>query len=539
MLGKEIYTVARPLKSQTDLNIAWAFPNTYNVGMASLGYQLVWWLLEQEADTLVKRVFTDCQESNWQAAEMLGFTLSWELDYVNVLKLIRQAGIQPLAKDRQLDSPLVFGGGPVLSANPEPFAEFFDVIALGDAEATITQLLSAWRQARQLPSRAEQLQLLAQTPGLYVPSLYSYELESQAGPITGIKSQLSKAEVRKQAFSPPDDYVAHSLMLSPQSAWADMFLVEVVRSCPQECRFCLASYLTRPFRAAPVETLLQKIDIGLTHTRKIGLLGPSVTEHPQFDQLAEGLLARPHTEISLASVRVDSLNPLVVEMLAKLGQKSLTMAIESGSERLRAIMKKNLSEAEIFSAVDLIAKSGLSGVKFYGIVGLPEETQTDLDETVRLLLTLKKTYKQLHFVFGISSFVPKAQTPFQWAGRDLQCKHKLEYLRKKLAVAGIEVRPESHNWSDIQTLLSRGDRRLTPVLLDVADSPGKLGDWQRALRRKPADCPGADHYISRQIPYLEVLPWSHLVTEAKSSMLFKHDQDARNLSTQSADLQPS
>lgn len=525
MFDQEIFTLSRPSKTQPEVTVTWCFPNSYSVGMASLGYQLVWWLLEQDLDCEVYRAFSDLQQSGWQQSELVGFTLSWELDYANVLQQLQKLNIEPLSSKRSQATPLVFAGGPVLSANPETFAEFFDVILLGDAEVTVPALLAAWKQARKLKSRQEQLLLLSEVPGLYVPSLYSYQLESPQGPI----AQVSGPAVSKQSFSPPPDYVAHSLIVSPKTTWADMFLLEIVRSCPQECRFCLASYLTRPFRAAPVDILLDKIDLGLRHTSKIGLLGPSVTEHPQFEDLASGLLQRRQAQISLASVRVDSLTPLILQMLFTLGQKSVTMAIESGSERLRQIMKKNLTEEQILSACNLIAQSGLKGVKFYGIVGLPGELDEDLVETVRLMRQLKKNHKQLHFVFGVSSFVPKAQTPYQWSGRSRQCKQKLEYLRKHLSQIGIEVRPESHNWSDIQALLSRGDRRLTSTLLQVAANSSNLGAWRQALRHLPDSCPPADFYINRDIALTETLPWSHLISSAKNSMLERHQQASSSL----------
>jgi radical SAM superfamily enzyme YgiQ (UPF0313 family) len=308
-----------------------------------------------------------------------------------------------------------------------------------------------------------------------------------------------------------------------------MFLVEVVRSCPQECRFCLASFLTRPFRGANIQTLLEKIDLGLQSTRKVGLLGPSVTEHPQFPQLAEELMKRGNLDISVASIRADTIDPLILKMMVALGQRSVTIALESGSERLRSVMKKNLTEAEFHTAMDMIAVSGLSAVKLYGIAGLPGETQEDLDETVRLVTSVKKKHKQLRITFGVSSFVPKAQTPFQWNGRDRQSGKKIEFLRKNLSKVGIEVRPESHNWSDIQALLSRGDRRLTPILLEVADGAGNLGAWKKALRNAPDNCPPSDFYIFRDIPATETLAWRHLMDDAKAGMLYKHQTTAAQL----------
>ncbi len=218
------------------------------------------------------------------------------------------------------------------------------------------------------------------------------------------------------------------------------------------------------------------------------MLGPSVTEHPEFHQLAKRLLATPDIELTIASVRADSLTEEILATLKQLEQRSVTIAIESGSERLRSIMKKNLTEAEILHAVELIDKSGLSGVKFYGIVGLPHELQADLDETVRLLTMLKKKHRRLKFVFGVSSFVPKAQTPFQWDGRDQGCVKKLEYLRKNLAKIGIEVRPESLNWSGY----SGADiaRRQTSKQGPFGNSPGTGQSWGL----EALDAPGATVY---------------------------------------------
>lgn len=531
MDAKETFLVKRPIKPNPTIDVSWAYPNTYLVGMSGLGYQLIWWLLEQDPDLYVRRVFTDQQEQGWQKSELFGITLSWELDFANVFQLLNKAGIPLLSKDRGNDDPIVFGGGPSLSANPEPFADFFDVVLTGDAEVMLPAFVSKWKEIRHLKSRQDKLLELATIDGVYVPQFYEYVLDDPTGPIQAIKpiNDQAPSSVRKQVFMAPDDYLAHTVVLTPESSWGNMFLVEIVRSCPQECRFCLASYLTRPFRGANVATVLRTIDMGLQHTGKIGLLGPSVTEHPQFAQIAEGLIARGNIDISVASIRADTIDPLILKMMVALGQRSVTIALESGSERLRSIMKKNLTEAEFVNAMQMIADSGLSGVKLYGIAGLPGETENDLEETVRLLTQAKKTHKRLRITFGISSFVPKAQTPFQWNGRDRNSGKKIEFLRKQLAKVGIEVRPESHNWSDIQGLLSRGDRRLTQVLLDVGDNASNLGAWKRAFRSPPAGVPDFDYYVFRDIPGTETLPWRHLMDDAKAGMLFKHQASAAEL----------
>lgn len=520
-----------PGKHKRDMELAWVYPNTYSIGMSGLGYQLIWWLLEQEPDLTVKRAFTDQQENGWQSAELMGFTLSWELDYANILQLLRQAGVPLLSSLRVDSAPFIFGGGPVLTANPEPFADFFDVILLGDAEVTIPNLVAAWRRVRSLPTRMERLRELAKIDGLYVPSYYRYVLDDPKGPIQKIEPLYDDLPEypRKQAFSAPDDYAAHSVILSPSGGWGDMFLLELVRSCPQECRFCLASFLTRPFRFPTVETALSKIELARKHTRRVGLLGPSVTEHPHFSELAASLLKMTDLELSISSIRMDTIDPLILKMLVALKQRSVTIALESGSERLRSIMKKNLSETQIWQAMDIIAASGIEQVKFYGIVGLPGEIEDDLLETVRLLTAIKKRYKNLRIVFGVSSFVPKAQTPFQWSPRDQDCARKLEYVRKNLAKVGIDVRAESHNWSDVQAYLSRSDRRVSKGLLEIAESSGKLGSWKKLFRSEPESCPSADFYVFRHIPQDEFLPWSHLLDAPRKGILDRHRQAAESL----------
>lgn len=529
MQRNEVCLVTRQAKENPLFGVSWFFPNTYAVGMSGLGFQLIWWLIDQDPEVVVKRGFTDMEESGAASSELFGFTVSWELDFINILAILEKHAIAALSANRDEQEPLVFGGGPVLSANPEPFANFFDVILLGDAEAVVPALLEAWKSARKLPSRQARLEHLATIPGVYVPGFYSCTYSSADGPIESMQTLSAVPEkIVKQLYMPPQDYIAHTKIISHDTAWGDSFLVEIVRSCPQECRFCLASFLTRPFRPINVDTIMRTIDMGLQHTNKIGLLGPSVTEHPHFDEIATRLSERENINITVASIRADTISDTVLQMLKKLGQKSVTIAIESGSERLRSIMKKNLSEAEIRNAVSLIAASGLESVKFYGIAGLPHETQEDLDETVRLMQALKKEQRRLRFVFGVSSFVPKAQTPYQWNGRMKDCKARLEYIRKNLAKVGIEVRPESHNWSDIQAVISRGDRRLTEPLIQVAREGGGLGAWKKVFRENKKFAM-LEYYAFRDIPTNEILPWDHLTEKSKTEYLEKHNQTALQL----------
>lgn len=532
MFDQEIRLVPAFNKQNAQLEVSFCYPGSYEIGMAGLGFQLVWWLMEQDEDVLVRRCFLDvCEPGSYSnKSDLYGFTLSWELDIINVIHMLDSYGINRTVEQRGDDDPLIFGGGPVLSANPEPYANVFDVILLGDAEVTVPEFISTCKRISGM-NRAEKLKTLAKVEGLYVPSLYEVEYESGDGSIKAItpKNDQVSNSISKQTFKAPDGYVAKTCILSPDTTWGATYLMEVVRSCPQECRFCLASFLTRPFRFVSVDAIVEQALAVSKYTDKIGLLGPSITEHPHFDQIADRLAKIDNMRVNIASVRADTLSETLTRNISKLGQKSVTIALESGSQRLRDIMKKNLSEEQIYAAVSAIESGGLSGVKFYGIAGLPFEVDQDLDETVRLLTDLKRKHSQLKFVFGLSSFVPKAQTPYQWKGRDRKSKKKMEFLRSRLARKGIDVRLESHNWSDIQALLSRGDRRLFDTIGKVSDIGSKVGNWKRAHRANQESSPSFDYFVFDDYDTDHFFPWKHLVEAEKSLFLEKHLNQASQI----------
>ncbi|MBP7860584.1 radical SAM protein [bacterium] len=512
-------------KRQAAIELAWCFPGTYSIGMTGLGYQLVWWLMEQDPQVLVKRCFTDMDEGDLSRCRYFGFTLSWELDFINMVHILDKYRIERDSSTRSDNDPIVFGGGPVLTANPEPFAHLFDVILLGDAEKTVPAFIDCLKNLNGNATRREKLEALAVIPGIYIPSAFEFSYQSESGPISDIRpnAQGLNNQPQKLIFKPPVDYIAQTQILSPKTTWGDSFLMEIIRSCPQECGFCLASYLTKPVRFTSVDTIGDTVDRILPYTKKVGLLGPSISEHPKFLEILETLYARVDQglQVTIASVRADTITEPIARKLSQMGQRSITIAIESGSQRLRDLIRKNLTTKEIEDCLSAAEEGGLQAIKFYGMVGLPYEEQADLDETVALMTRLKKTHKKLKLTLGVSSFVPKAQTPFQWLGRDEKAGDKIEFMRKAMAKIGIEVRPESNKWSDIQALLSRGDRRLTPILNTIDTSNQSLGSWRKALRERSSSCPDLQYYAYREIPRDEILPWSHLSTESNTAMLLQ------------------
>ena len=521
-----------------------AFPSTYSVGITSLGYQVVWATLARRADVDVRRLFTDQGDpphggsrSRGPALDLFGLSLSWELDGPVLLDLLEQQRIPIWAADRGDGDPIVFGGGPVLTANPEPLAPFFDAVLLGDGELLLPAFVDAVQEHRGAP-RAERLRQLAQVPGVYVPSLYAPRYGSE-GELLGVEPTEGgiPATVAKQTWR--GNTLSHSTVITPEAAWPSIHMVEVVRSCPELCRFCLASYLTLPFRTPSLDDgLIPAVEKGLSATQRLGLLGASVTQHPQFADLLAWLDQDRFegTRVSVSSVRAATVTPELGRILAKRGSKSLTIAIESGSERMRQVVNKKLASEEIHAAARYAKQGGLTGLKLYGMVGLPTEEEADVEATAQLLLDLKTATPGLRLSLGVSTFVPKAHTPFQWQGVRPEAEKRLKLLAKRLKPKGIELRPESYGWSVIQALLSRSDRRLAPVIAAARGSHDSLGGWKKAYREvlEQAGSPGVSRSADTSPPPAwddvihttwqtgRVLPWTHLQGALTPEVLAGH-----------------
>ncbi|WP_317134399.1 radical SAM protein [Leptolyngbya sp. 7M] len=360
-----LFTPATP--SADAAPVIFAFPNEYSVGITSLGYQVIWATLAMRPDLQVSRLFTDIHDPLPGHPELVGFSFSWELDYVNILSLLESLNLPLRSADRSDAHPLIFGGGPVLTANPEPFADFFDLVLLGDGEGLLDAFIDAYQQVR-LADRLTQLRHLAQVPGVYVPSLYQVTYKATDGEIERIDpvDEAIPAQVQKQTYR--GSTLLASTVVTEKAAWESIYMVEVVRSCPEMCRFCLASYLTLPFRTASLEaSLLPAIERGLQVTNRLGLLGASVTQHPEFESLLDHLDQPQYDDIrlSIASVRTNTVTAKLARLLVKHDTRSITIAVETGSDRLRRIINKKLDNDEIVTAAINAKAGGLSAIKLY------------------------------------------------------------------------------------------------------------------------------------------------------------------------------
>ena len=523
-----LFTPATP--NHDAIPVIFAFPNEYTVGITSLGYQVVWATLAMRDDLQVSRLFTDIREQLPRHPELLGFSMSWELDYVNIFNLLESLEIPIRANSRNQNHPLVFGGGPVLTANPEPYAEFFDVILLGDGENLLGDFIDTYKKVRNA-DREAQLKTLAQVPGIYIPSLYIIEYITPDGEIKSINPISSEIPpiIQKQTYR--GNTLSASTVVTEKAAWENIYMVEVVRSCPEMCRFCLASYLTLPFRTASLEnSLIPGIERGLKVTNRLGLLGASVTQHPEFTELLDYISQPKYDDVrlSVASVRTNTVTVKLAETLAKRDTRSLTIAVESGSEKVRKIVNKKLDNDEIIQAAINAKAGGLSSLKLYGMVGIPGEEAEDIDATVKMMQSVKKAAPGLRLTLGCSTFVPKSHTPFQWFGVNKQAEKRLQLLQKQIKPQGIEFRPESYNWSIIQALLSRGDRRLSQLLELTRDFGDSLGSYKRAFKQLKGQIPDLDFYVHSNWSTEKILPWNHLHGPLPQSTLIKHLAEATN-----------
>ena len=495
--------------------IALIYPNTYYIGMSNLGFQTIYRLLNSYDDIVCERVFWEDREKEPLSVEsqrplsdfaVLAFSISYELDYLNVVQLLKSSATPLFAADRDESHPLVIAGGPCVSANPEPLAPFFDCFAIGEGEVILPPMLKVITEAIH-SKREELLQGLSSVPGIYVPSLHR-------------DVPISRQWVRKI-----DDFATTSVILTPETELGQMYLIEVARGCRWGCRFCLAGFLFRPFRYRSLESLELQAGAGLRYGKRIGLLGAAVSDHPELEELVIRL-RQLGAEINISSLRIRPLSIGVLRGLAESGTQTISLAPEAGSQRLRQFINKGVDERDIIEAVEDLARHGLKQIKLYFMVGLPTETDHDIDDLIKLALTVKGRMEGTgsRLTLTVEPFVPKAGTPFQWLPMtDAETlSHRLSTLKNRLEPRGIEIRVDSVGWSVVQGVLSRGDRRLAQAL---ARMEGKsLSSWRRALEETSLN---PDFYIGREIPVDERLPWSNLDSGVSLSYLKAELEKAR------------
>jgi radical SAM superfamily enzyme YgiQ (UPF0313 family) len=510
--------------------IALIYPNVYTVGMANLGYQFIYHLLNQEPDLVCERAFLPEAAENvppqsmpaprslesaqpLSRFEVLAFSVPFENDYPHLLRILAAAGIPLQAARREPPQPMVWAGGFTASMNPEPLATFVDLFTIGEGEAILPELLAGYRQCRQERlSKKACLAALSRLEGIYVPAFYHIRYD-RLGRVHSFRARAPAPDrVRRRIVSPLTGVVPASSLLTTASAFESMYLIEIGRGCPRGCRFCAAGHLFSPPRYRDMDDLLPTICTALDKTKRIGLVSSAVCDHPQIGEICRAILAKGG-EVSVSSLRLDALDEHLLKSLVRSGHRTLALAPEAGSQRLRDVIRKGISEEQILKAVRRIAVAGIPILRLYFMVGLPGETWADIESIVALARkvqhqartdTAGKGFQRL--TLSVNPFVPKPGTPFQWHPFEEigELKGRIQHIRRALRKKrAVEVIHEPPKWARIQALLSRGDRRIGRVLQLVAD--GRR--WDEALvevNLNPA------FYLHRRRGFEEVLPWDFI-----------------------------
>ena len=519
--------------------IALVYPNRYFVGMSNLGFQTVYHRFNRLANVVCERLFLPepediagissgpgplSVESQRPMADfnIIAFSLAFENDYTNLVHLLQLGKLSLYSSRRRQHEPLVAAGGVATFLNPEPIAPFIDVFLLGEAENFLEKFIVLWQEGRDHDlSREEQLARLARRlSSAYVPSLFRVE-HFPDGRLASFEPFIDIPKKIPARPAPVEgDEPITSVITTPHTEFSNTVLVEIGRGCGRGCRFCAAGFVYRPVRHRQQEKVVQAALDRSPADGKIGLLSSAVSDHPDIDAICLQL-RKAGSALSVSSLRADSLTPTMLEALRQSGLKTVTIAPEAGSERLRQMINKNLSEERILDSVEAVVSAGIANLRLYFMLGLPTETEEDVAAIIKLVKKIK--HKQLVIGRGqkhlgtinlsVSSFVPKPSTPFQWVPFcDISVlKQRIKKLKRGLGpVANVKVHADVPRWAYIQALLSRGDRQLAPLLEAVSQ---KGANWTQSLRTFNVN---PEFYVYRERGREELFPWDfidHMVSK--------------------------
>lgn len=526
-LARETGYVVHPFGSRHTMAVC--YPNTYETGMSNLGMQIIYREVNSRDDFQCERAFLPDKKlqklyekehsplltlENKRPLcdfEILGFSVNFEMDYFNIPDILEAGHVPVRAADRTETDPLVVMGGPVAFFNPEPLALFMDVCLIGEGEELIHAFLDAWIQAKaDGVDRQELLRRLARVEGVYVPSLY-HHVYDDTGRLLRIDAEPGIPDhVRRQwhELTRPGETV----IATPDTEFGAMYLIEIARGCGRHCRFCMAGYCYRRPRVRPLEYVKAAVLRGKKLGKKIGLMGAAISDYPYIDELVT-FIRQQGLAFSCASLRADSITPVIVKGIAESGQKTITLAPEAGSEHMRNIINKGITEEHLLHSIDLCTAAGIRKVRMYIMIGLPMETDDDIqgivDMTRRVREHMDRIGNKSSITLSINPFIPKPMTPFQWMAMTEQkvVEQRLAYIKKEVGhIRQTEVLAEPLRQCYIQGVLSRGDRRVGELLLK-AHSYGGVRGWKRAARETGFDVKKF-LYTPRQTD--ELLPWSVL-----------------------------
>jgi radical SAM superfamily enzyme YgiQ (UPF0313 family) len=487
--------------------------------MSNLGFQSLYYLFNAIPGVRCERAFLPEvgekgpvvsleSETPLGDFDVAAFSLSFDLDALNLPRMLQLSGLPVFSAERS-GNPIILAGGILPTFNPEPLAEIVDAFVIGEGEETAAPLAAALAEIAGAKQPRQALASLLEIPGVYVPSYYSARYD-RAGNFVEIKAQSPAPEaVTRQYVKALDQSPCHSRVLTPETEFGNLFLLEISRGCGRGCSFCVAGRCYRPWRQRSVANLIVQAKAGLKYRATIGLVGAAVSDYPEIEELCREI-RRAGGKVSFASLRADSLTPAILETFVAGGGRTLTLAPEAGSERLRRAIHKNLREEQILAAAKSAAQAGLKALRLYFMVGLPGETEADILAIAELVRKVR-AQGLAHITASVCAFVPKPHTPFEREALLPQklIRRRMELLKSALAgEKGLELNCERPSRSYLQGIISRGDRRLGKVLAQLATRPSpRLQDWRKAL--ESASLSG-ESYAEASREGQQGLPWSHI-----------------------------
>ena len=517
------------------LTVCLAYPNYYRTGMPNLGFQTVYSLINRQTSFLCERVFLPdpddetafvsgsiplfSLESQKPLSEfdIIAFSIPFENDYPTILKMLSMGGITLSAEERKDTEPLIIGGGVSVTLNPEPLADFFDLFLLGEAEEVLPEFLRVFEDSCRLGHKRNELLFRTQrdVEGAYVPKYYRvyYRAAHLIEDIRPVDAALP-VKIKTRHISDINTFTTEQSISTPAAEFKELFLTEVSRGCRRGCRFCAAGFLYRPARFRSLETLEPSFVRGMGGQKKIGLLGTAVSDHPDLPSLCRFIMEQ-NGEVALGSFRLDRLDSELASLLQKSRVETVSLAPEAGSQRLRDVIRKGITDEDIFRAVELLIEHGILNMRLYFMVGLPTETEEDIDAIIDMIKKIKHHVMKIsagrrrfkRITLSINQFIPKPFTPFQWLPlEDINAVRKMmrkieNALRKESSVKVIHDLPK---WNYIQALLSLGDRRVSGILFSAHTNKG---NWPKALKEVNVN---ADFYVYRRKGIDEILPWDFI-----------------------------
>lgn len=517
------------INPHAEQKVAIVYPNTYFVGMSNLGLHIIYEEINLHPSSVCERIFLpekkeldvyDKTKTPLMSVEtqrpmhqfdVVAFDVTFEMDYFHIPLMLRYGRVPVMSEDRTGFDPIVIAGGPCATFNPEPFADFIDAFIIGEGEGIVTAVLERIRKGRENgESREETIAVLAQIDGVYVPVLYTPQYDDNKR-FVGYDIAEGAPKTIRRHFEPLTSG-GETVIATNFTEFGAMYIIEVARGCGRHCRFCMAGYCFRVPRVRPLDILKEGVDRAEKLGKKVGLMGAAISDYPEVDELVTHIRSKD-MRYSCASLRADSLTQAVVDGLAESGQKTITIAPETGSERLRRVINKGISEENLRTAAQLSAKSGIQHMRLYIMIGLPTETDEDIDAIVGLAERTQAHMAEVgckgRLTLSINPFIPKPFTPFQWMAMDHQksVEKKLQYIKKSLQKnRRIEVLVESPKEAYIQGVLARGDRRLGKVLAACALDRGSKS-FKSEMKKAGLDMDDCNY---RERKFEDYLPWSHL-----------------------------